>query len=121
MDGELEGMDDIFNDYKRKLEAANKQSSEMLTINEANFKKFQASARKRRILKKKRTAEVEEKVRDVGFKLSQLLGKPFVENTETYQFYVTKFYVEHFKNHKETYVMRSLKIRRNIEKKGGAE
>jgi Ca2+-binding EF-hand superfamily protein len=69
------------------LEAANKQNASMLSINEANFKQFQASARKRRILKKKRTAEVEGKVRDGGVKLAQMLGKPFVENTETYQFY----------------------------------
>ena len=88
MDGELEGMDEIFNDYKRKLEAANKQAGSDLKISEENFKKFQASARKRRILKKKRTAEVEVKVRDVGFQLAQLLGKSFVKNEETYQFYM---------------------------------
>merc|ERR550517_1503907 len=80
MDGEIAGLDDIFADYKRKLEAANKQAGVDLKVSEENFKKFQAQTRKRRILKKTREQKVAKLVRQLGVQLADMVNKPFMEN-----------------------------------------
>jgi Ca2+-binding EF-hand superfamily protein len=89
MDGEIAGLDDIFADYKRKLESANKQSGIDLKVSEENFKKFQAQTRKRRILKKTREAKVAKLVRDLGVQLADMVGNPFMENAGEYKLYKT--------------------------------
>ena len=75
MEGQLAGMSDIFDDYKRKLEAAKKQSGADLKISEENLARFQAATKRRRILKKKNEAAISELVTKLGAQLSEMTGK----------------------------------------------
>ena len=89
MDGSLAGLEDIFADYKRKLEAIKNQSGIDMKMSEEKFRKFQAAARKRRILKRKNEEEVNQMVRDLGKQLSSMTGTPLVENHEEYEAFNT--------------------------------
>jgi len=89
LDGKLDGMENIFADYKRKLEASQKQSGVDLKMSEEKFKRFQAAARKRRILKRKNEQEVQELVRSLGKELCAMTGTPLVKNHEEYEMFNT--------------------------------
>merc|ERR1712146_460292 len=58
MDGQLEGLEEIFEDYKRKLESARKQAAFDIQISEASFAKFKERQQKIRLMK----AENEKKI-----------------------------------------------------------
>jgi Ca2+-binding EF-hand superfamily protein len=85
MDGSLAGLEDVFADYKRKLEASSKQQGVDMKMSEEKFRNFQAAARKRRILKRKREEQVNELVRSLGKQLSSMTGTPLVDNVEEYE------------------------------------
>ena len=58
MDGHLEGMEDFFNDYKRKVEEAKKQAAADLEAGKAAYERFQATAKRRRLMKKEWEARI---------------------------------------------------------------
>merc|ERR1712193_396483 len=89
MDGQIAGLEDIFSDYKRKLEASSKQQGIDMKMSEEKFAKFQAAARKRRILKRKNQEEVNELVRNLGKELCSMTGTPLVDNHEEHDLYNT--------------------------------
>ena len=56
-------MEDVFGDYKRKLQAAQKATAaEDMQMSEEKFRAFQQAGRRRRILKRKNKEEVQELV-----------------------------------------------------------
>jgi Ca2+-binding EF-hand superfamily protein len=89
MDGSLDGLENIFADYKRKLEASTTQSGIDMKMSEEKFRAFQAAARKRRILKRQNEEKVQEMVRNLGKQLSSMTGTKMVENHEEYEAYNT--------------------------------
>merc|ERR1712062_750347 len=52
MDGHLEGMEGFFENYKKKLEESKAKAQADLANSEDRFKKFQATSRRRRLMKK---------------------------------------------------------------------
>merc|ERR1712079_861252 len=52
MDGQLEGLEDIFLEYKRKQEEARLQAQADLEMGAEAFAKFKATAKRRRLMKK---------------------------------------------------------------------
>eukprot|EP00492_Amphilonche_elongata_P002345 TRINITY_DN25_c0_g1_i4.p1 TRINITY_DN25_c0_g1~~TRINITY_DN25_c0_g1_i4.p1 ORF type:complete len:147 (-),score=45.93 TRINITY_DN25_c0_g1_i4:27-467(-) len=54
MDGHLEGLESFFDDYKAKVEEAKLQASANLEAQEAAYKRFQATAKRRRLMKKEK-------------------------------------------------------------------
>jgi Ca2+-binding EF-hand superfamily protein len=52
MDGQLEGLEDIFTDYKRKQEESRLQAAADLEMSKGAYAKFQATAKRRRLMKK---------------------------------------------------------------------
>ena len=89
MDGKLEGLEDIFADYKRKLESAKKQAGADLKISEENFAAFQAQMRKRKILKKKREAKITDLCESLSEQLSEMTETPLYTNLEEAKLYKT--------------------------------
>ena len=90
MGGQLEGLEDIFSDYKRKLEESRKAALENMKNSEGKFLDFQATAQRRRVLKKKYEEEVATQMRAIVRKLRVLNGETLAEEEdEGYQFYNT--------------------------------
>jgi Ca2+-binding EF-hand superfamily protein len=85
MDGHLEGMEDFFNDYKRKLEQSKREAAERMKDNEDKFKAFQATARRRRIMKK----NMEEKLANALRQLAKKVGDGTNKDDEEYDMYTT--------------------------------
>jgi Ca2+-binding EF-hand superfamily protein len=84
LDGELEGIDDIFNTYKEKLEESKKQAQMNLLNSEEAFKNFQQTVRRRRMMKK----QMQEKMAQLTQTLvKELSGE--TQNNEEYQMYCT--------------------------------
>merc|ERR1712079_570831 len=52
MDGHLEGLEDIFTDFKRKQEEARLQAQADAEMSANAYAKFQATAKRRRLMKK---------------------------------------------------------------------
>ena len=84
MDGQLEGMEDVFGDYKRKLQAAQKASSEDMKMSEEKFKAFQQAARRRRILKRKNKEDVQELVRKLIKDLASMTSTSVIKNHDEF-------------------------------------
>jgi hypothetical protein len=89
MDGQLEGMDEIFKDYQRKLAAAEKQNGAAMQISEERFAKFQAASRKRKLLKRKNEQKIAELVQHLAKQLGEMTGKPTNADTQEYKTYKT--------------------------------
>ena len=64
MEPHLEGLEEIFDTYKRKMMQADQE-------NKRKFANFKATERRRRKLKKKIEEETEKKVRNLVIKLTQ--------------------------------------------------
>jgi Ca2+-binding EF-hand superfamily protein len=89
MDGKLDGLGDIFGDYKRKLESAKKQAGADLKISEENFAAFQAQTRKRKLLKRKREAKIADLCASLSKQLCEMTGTPLYTNPDEAKLYRT--------------------------------
>ena len=88
MDGKLEGLQGIFDEYKIKLEQSRKEAEERMANAEGQFLNFQATARRRRVLKKKMEEQIAIQMRTIVRKLKTLNGDTLAdEEGEEFKFY----------------------------------
>ena len=88
MDGKLEGLEGIFSEYKVKLEQSRKEAEERMSSAEGSFLNFQATTRRRRVLKKKMEEQLAIQMRTIVRKLKTLNGETLAEEeNEEFQFY----------------------------------
>ena len=85
MNGQLEGLGDIFSKYKNKLEESRLAAEEEQRNMESRYKNYAATA-KIRILMKKQT---EEKIRELGGKLISAVGEQEETNDKDAELYKT--------------------------------
>ena len=84
MDGQLEGLEGIFEEYKAKLDKSRKEAEERIKNSEASFKNFQATVRKRRLMKKQMGERIAEITRELVNKMG---GED--QNTQELEMYKT--------------------------------
>merc|ERR1711879_307184 len=70
MDGHLDGLEGFFNSYKNRLDKSKQEALSKMNDAKAQFARFQATARRRRLMKKRYEEEIAENTR----KLVQKLG-----------------------------------------------
>ena len=86
MDGHLEGMEGFFDNYKNKLEKSKQRAQADLANSEERFKKFQATARRRRLMKKAMDAKIGEITREL---ITQIEGGAAEGDNEQREIYNT--------------------------------
>ena len=81
MDGKLEGLEGIFEEYKTGLARAKEEAAKRMAEGEASYLNFQATTRRRRMLKKKMEEQMAIQMRTIVRKLKTLNGD-LLENEE---------------------------------------
>jgi Ca2+-binding EF-hand superfamily protein len=90
MDGKLDGLEDIFTEYKANLAKAQQEAQERLQNSQDDYMNFQATVRRRRMLKKQMQEQIANQVRIIVRKLRVLNGDLLEEEeAEDYKFYQT--------------------------------
>ena len=69
MDGQLDGLEDIFVDYQNKLEQARREAAANMEQDKDKFLKYQATVRRRRALKKQYEDNIAKFARELVVKL----------------------------------------------------
>ena len=80
MDGQLEGLEDIFSDYKRKQEEARLQAASDLEASKGAYAKFKATAKRRRLMKKAYEEKIANKTHELVKQLREIAGETAVED-----------------------------------------
>merc|ERR1719204_1459240 len=86
MDGHLEGLEGFFKSYKDRLEKSKQDALMKMNDAKAQFARFQATARRRRLMKKRYEEEIAANTRKLVQKLGGTDGE---ENDKGYQMYMT--------------------------------
>ena len=74
MDGHLEGLEDIFNEYKRKRKEAEEEAKRQQQAAMKRFANLKKTERRRRLLKKKTQENIENVTNVLIVKLTDMLG-----------------------------------------------
>merc|ERR1712062_347653 len=80
MDGHLEGMDEFFADYKRKVKEAEEEAKANLALSRGDYEAFQKATRRRRLRKKEMEQNITKKTHELVIELRDIAGEPKVED-----------------------------------------
>jgi hypothetical protein len=75
MDGRLEGLEDFFEDFKRRQEAAKQEALARLKKEQENFGSFKTSAQRRARMKHQKTEDVTRLAHEMAIQLSEISGE----------------------------------------------
>ena len=75
MDGHLEGLEKFFEDYKERLERSKREAMERLEAEQLKFGNFQATERRRRLMKRQMEENMTKTCHDLVQQLRGLTGK----------------------------------------------
>ena len=90
MDGKLEGLEGIFTEYRNGLAQAKEEAAKRMAEGEASYLNFQATTRRRRMLKKKMEEQIAIQMRTIVRKLKTLNGDLLAdEEDEEFKLYCT--------------------------------
>ena len=90
MDGHLDGLENIFADYKRKLEEQQASSTSSKEAAQRRVEALKNTAKRRRLMKKHMEEKITSLSRELREVLAEVQGQPVVQSDEEKLYYQLK-------------------------------